>query len=418
MADSSGRASAAPKLAVERLEDRTVPTFLARPGPQQLTVNSLNVPTGGLSIAAGDLLPDPVTPFGRAQNEYVTGTGPGVEALVRVWRLNGLTNGQGVPALAFNPFPGFTGGVNVAVGDVTGDGAPEIIVAVAGNGPPIVKVYNAQGQMLSTFLAFDPTFMGGVNIAVGNVLGGIAAGGFSGGAVSSRFKQEIIVGAAAGTAPHVVVTDAAGTVLRSFLAFDVGYRGGVTVAAASIDTQRSARFNVTGADTNAYDEIVVGAATNVPHVKAFEVFSGAITERLSFFAFDPAISQGVTVAAGSTDGRRGAEIYVSQSIPASAAATAQPLVRAFDATGQVITQFAPYPPGYSRVVNMVVGYFTPPSFINLGFFDPRDDDSSLLNTNRDFLTQDLALVAGDGPFQQQPRFFIGLTNAAAGLNGP
>lgn len=415
MSDSSG--SRTPKLAVERLEDRTVPTFLARPGPQPLTVNSVNLPTGGLSIAAGNLLPDPGAPFGQVQNEYVTGTGPGVEALVRVWRLNGLTNGQGVPAVAFNPFPGFTGGVNVAVGDVMGDGAPEIIVAVAGNGPPVVKVYNAQGQMLSAFMAFDAGFMGGVNVAVGNVLGGIAAGGFSGGTVSQAFKQEIIVGAAAGTAPHVVVTNAAGTVLRSFLAFDVGYRGGVTVAAASIDTQRSARFNLTGVDTNAYDEIIVGAATDVPHVKAFEVFSGAITERLSFFAFDPAIRQGVTVAAGSTDGRRGAEIYVSQSVPASAAATAQPLVRAFNATGQVLAQFAPYPPGYSRVVNMVVAYLASPPFSS-NFFDPRDDDSVPFNSSFSFLTQDLAVVAGDGPFQQQPRFFIGLTNALAGQNGP
>ena len=396
------------RLAVECLEDRTTPTFLARPAPGVINVNGVTQPAGGLSIAAGDLLPDPVSAFGFAQNEYVTGTGPGVNGLVRVWRLSGTTNGVGVPALTFSPFPGFTGGINVAIGDVVGDGNLEIIAAVAANGPPHVKVFSANGQLLGSFFAFDPRFLGGVNIAAGNVLGGIAAGGYSGGPVSSGFKQEIIIGAAAGGSPHVVVTNAAGTVFRSFLAFDLGYRGGVTVAAGSIDTLRTAAFNFSGSDTNSYDEIIVGAATSIPHVKAFEVWTGAVVERLSFFAYGT--PGGVTVAAGSTDNRRGAEIYVSQVVPSLAFA---PVVRAFNNTGQLQLQFTPFPPGYSQVVNMVVAYLTP------GFYDPSDDDSSAFNSNFDFNTQDLGIVSGDGAFQQQPRFFIGLGfGIPAGAFGP
>src|SRR4051812_8449669 len=82
------------RLAVESLEDRTTPTFLPRPGTPLLGVNGAPVPTGGLSIAAGNLLPDPTAPPlppGLVRNEYVTGTGPGVEGLVRVWQLNGTT---------------------------------------------------------------------------------------------------------------------------------------------------------------------------------------------------------------------------------------------------------------------------------------------------------------------------------------
>jgi hypothetical protein len=396
------------KLAVELLEDRTTPTFLARPGPQVINVNGVLQPTGGLSIAAGNLLPDSA-PLGLVQNEYVTGTGPGVEGVVRVWRLNGAL------AFAFNPFPGFTGGINVAVGDVVGDGDMELIAAVAANGPPHVKVFNGNGQLLGSFLAFDAGFLGGVNIAVGNVLGGISAGGYSGGLVSSAFKQEIIVGAAAGGSPHVVATNGSGVVLRSFLAFDLGYRGGVTVAAGSIDTQRAAGFGFTGVDTNSFDEIIVGAATDVPHVKAFEVWTGAITERLSFFAFDPAVQQGVTVAAGSTDNSQGAEIFVSQIVPANSPAA--PLVRVFGENGQVLVQFNPFPQSYTRVVNMVVAYLTPASR-GPAFYDPSDDDSSFGSNNFDFLTQDLALVAGDGPFHQVPRYFIGLPGAPAGTFGP
>jgi hypothetical protein len=393
------------RLALETLEDRTTPTFLPRIGVQQINVNRVTVPSGGLSIAVGDVLPDPGAPPGLAINEYVTGTGPGVEGLVRVWRLNGQSNSQNVPALTIDPFPGFTGGINVAVGDVLGDGKMEIIAAVAGNGPPHVKVFNSSGQLLSSFYAFDPAFLGGVNIAVGNVLGGIAGGGFSGGTVSSAFKQEIIIGAAAGDAPHVVVTNGSGTILRSFLAFDLGYRGGVTVAAGNIDTTRSPAFPISGVDTNAYDEIIVGAATNIPHVKAFDVWTGAIDERLSFLAFDPAIQGGVTVAVGNTNNNRGAQIFVSQVTPATTRSASS--IRVFDGSAQLLKAVAPFPPDYTHVLNMAVGYFKGP-------FSPADDDSVFGNNNFYFLTQDLAIVAGDGPFNQQPRLLFGLPNSPAG----
>lgn len=412
------------RLAVESLEDRTTPTFLSRPG-NVIGVNNVNVQAGGLSIAAGDLLPDPQS-FGRAQNEYVTGTGPGTEGLVKVWRLNGLINGQGTPTLTINPFPGFQGGVNVAVGDVLGDGALEIIAAVAGNGPPHVKVFDTTGAELGSFLAFDPAFMGGVNIAVGNVLGGIRAGGFPGGTTSTNFKQEIIVGAAAGSAPHVVVADGTGAIVRSFLAFDLGFRGGVVVAAGSLETTRSTNFSVTGADLNSYDEIIVGSATSGAHVKAFAVDTGAVVQRLSFFAFDQSTSQGVTLAAGSTDGIRGAEIYVGQVLPAAAAA-GFPTVRVFNGTGQAVLDFAPFPATYTRVVNMVVANLTPAGR-GFNFYDDADDNTFpytftnvFPNGNPDFATQDLALVAGDGALFQVPRYFDGASffgNIPAGGNGP
>lgn len=393
------------RLSLESLEDRTTPTFLPRAGFPTINFQRTTVPAGGLSIAAGNLRSDPSDPIGFVQNEYVTGTGPGTEGLVRVWKLNGTGTAGGLPLLTIDPFPGFTGGINVAVGDVLGDGGMEIIAAVAGSGPPHVKVFDANGQLLSSFYAFNPAFLGGVNIAVGNVLGGIGGGGFSGGTVSSAFKQEIIIGAAAGNAPHVVVTDGGGTIFRSFLAFDVGYLGGVTVAAGNIDPTRSAAYAATGIDTNAYDEIIIGAATNIPHVKAFDVFNPGFTERLSFLAYGGV--GGVTVAVGSTDNQRGGEIYVSQVVPRTI--PGNPTVRVFNSFAQLQLETTPFPSDYTHVLNMTVGFFRGP-------YISADDDT--LTNSVFFLTQDLAIVTGDGPFGQQPRLYFGVSNSPAGANGP
>lgn len=420
----SNRPGAA-RLSVELLEDRTTPTFVT-PLSAQISINGFSVPTGGLDLAAGNVIPDPTAPAGFAINQYVTGTGPGTEGLIRVWRLNGLNDlGQAASILTIDPFPGFKGGINVAVGYVFEGTTPDIIATVAANGPPAVKVFDPSGNLVSSFMAFDPGFLGGVNVAVGHVLGGIGAGGYPGGAVSQFYPQQIILGAAAGGTPQVAVTDGSGTVLRSFLAFDVGYRGGVTVAAANIDATPSPDYDVTGVDTNAYDEIVIGAAVNVPHVKVFDVYTGAIQQRLSFFAFDPSLHEGVTVAAGPTADTPDAQIFVAPITPPTSAVS--PVVGVFNSNAALEFQFKPFPDGYTHVLNMTVAYLTPQfisgantpsgeSIFGPGYYDPSDNDT--VPNNPDFQDQDLAIVAGDGSYFQQPRYFIGLPGRPAGSNGP
>src|SRR5829696_4495967 len=67
---------------------------------------------------------------------------------------------------------GFKGGVHVALGDVNGDGVPEILTGTGAGGGPHVKLFDGRtGGLLTEFFAYDPSFAGGVSVALGDVTG-------------------------------------------------------------------------------------------------------------------------------------------------------------------------------------------------------------------------------------------------------
>src|SRR5205807_1137270 len=159
--------------------------------------------------------------------------------------------------------PNFTGGVRVAVGDVNGDGVDDIVCAAGPGGGPAVKVFDgATGALLQSFFAYDPGFTGGVFVAAGDVNG--------------DGKADIIVGPGAGSGPNVRVFDGANVsnVLRDFMAYDLSFTGGVSVAVEDIDG-------------DGHTDIVTGAgAGGGPHIRAFSGATAGLELR-SFFAFDP-----------------------------------------------------------------------------------------------------------------------------------
>jgi hypothetical protein len=174
---------------------------------------------GGVDVAVGDVLPD------IPGDEIVTGAGAGGGPHVRVF----LGNGQPAPGQAGDGFfaygPSFTGGVSVAVGDVRPDvpGA-EIVTGAASSGGPHVRVFSANGTPLDNggFFAFDPGFSGGVQVAVGNFDGAdgleiAVAAGPGGGPHVKLFHAD---GSALG---------------GGFFAYDPGFTGGVDVAATQVD---------------------------------------------------------------------------------------------------------------------------------------------------------------------------------------
>ncbi len=166
----------------------------------------------------------------------------------------------------------FRGGVRTALGDVTGDGVPDVVTAAGVGGGPHVKVFDGKtGAVVRNFFAYDVRFAGGVEVAVADVNRDGAA--------------DIITGAGPGGGPHVKVFDArTGRELFSFFAFAPTFGGGVYVAGGDVNR-------------DGYADIITGAGVGAsPLVRVLDGRTGA--ELNSFNAFDPRFTGGARVASG------------------------------------------------------------------------------------------------------------------------
>ena len=270
--------------------------------------------TGGVRVAMGD-----VTGDGRA--DIIVGSGPGAPAHVKVF--DGKTLAVVASFFAFSS--GFTGGVYVAAGDVNGDGRMDIITG-ADSGAPGGHVKVFDGKTLAeihSFLAFDG-FTGGVRVAAGDING--------------DGKADIIAGAGPGAGPHVKVFSGDNlAVLASFFAFSPGFSGGVYVAAGDVNGDKRA-------------DIVTGAGSGAPggHVKVFD--GQTLAEIRSLLAFDTGFTGGVRVAAGDVNGDGKADII------AGAGPGGLPHVRAFHGTTVAeLRDFIALPPNFTGGVFVAGG---------------------------------------------------------------
>jgi hypothetical protein len=335
----------------ERLDDRLVPTihplvtgtFAVAPASDSSRVQvydpngSLRFAfdaydpgfTGGVFVATGDITGDRVA-------DIVTSTGPGGSANVRVF--DGRT---GVLLSSFYAYPPeFTGGVNVALGDVDGDGLADIVCGVGVGGGPNVRIFRGQrliqgfsplgligsgGALQASFFAYDATFTGGVRVAVGDV--------------NADTFNDIITGVGSGGGPNVRVlsgrqlsfgntslgpVSAGGALLSSFFALPEGFTGGVSVAAGDVNGDFRA-------------DILVGVGSGGgPNVRAFD--GGTSAQLASFFAFDESLTGGVRVA-GTDVNRDGFDDYVVGTGPGTGS-----LVRVISGRdgNPLLPEFAPF----------------------------------------------------------------------------
>ncbi|EKD33533.1 MAG: hypothetical protein ACD_76C00007G0004 [uncultured bacterium] len=167
----------------------------------------------GINFAVADL-------EGDGTFEIITGTERGGGPQIRIFNTFGVLINPGF----FAYDKAFRGGVDVAVGDLNGDGTQEIIAGAGVGGGPHVRVFNKNGVLINPgFFAFDQNFRGGVNVATADIDGNGA--------------KEIIAGMGRGGAPEIRVFNKDGKTIHSgFFAFDSRSRAGVEVAGVDIDS--------------------------------------------------------------------------------------------------------------------------------------------------------------------------------------
>jgi hypothetical protein len=257
--------------------------------------------TGGVRVATADLNGDGIP-------DIITAPGPGGGPDIRVF--DGQTGALIQEFMAYDPR--FTGGVFVAAGDINGDGVRDIITGAGFGGGPEVRVFSGRNDVpILSFFAFDPRFLGGVQVASGDVNG--------------DGRADIVAAAGPSGGPHVRVFSGingrqlAGPI-GSFFAYNVGFRGGVNVAVGDVNGDGRA-------------DIITGPGFGGgPNIRVFSGATGGLLRNFltgpagSLFGNDlPTAHSGLFVASADVNGDGRADIIVGNG------PGAQPIVQVFDA---------------------------------------------------------------------------------------
>ena len=277
--------------------------------------------TGGVTVASADFTGDGI-------DDIAVGSGLGGGPRVRVF--DGATIGGASPTVVADFFAyesTFRGGVNVAAGDVTGDGIPEIVAGAGVGGGPRIRVISAATAVAAfgkadpaaanDFFAYEDTFRGGVTVAVGELTGdGLA---------------DIVAGSGVGGGPRVRVFDAkvigtsAPAARSDFFAYDSGFRNGVNVATGVV-TADGTRSILTGSGNGGGPDV--------------RVFTTAGKNLGAFFAYDQALRGGVRVSAADY-GANGVDEILTASGPGG-----PPRVRLVTAAGAEVAAVQAYENSY------------------------------------------------------------------------
>lgn len=224
---------------------------------------------GGVNVAAGDV-------DGDAHDELVTVPASNNRALVKVYDVTIGVEETGDEEYSLKhewyALSNATVGASVATGDVDGDGKDEIIIGAGPGGGPQVAIYEADGTLIQSFFAFDPSLRGGVFVASGRDFSGDS-------------KDDIVIGEGPGNGSAVrIVTSGTWATYNAFNAFAPGVNAGVHPAVGNFDNDQDV-------------EVLVGAGFGGgPQVLAFN--RDGSQAGVNFFAYDSGFRGGVFISTG------------------------------------------------------------------------------------------------------------------------
>jgi hypothetical protein len=305
----------------------------------------------------------------------------------------------------FAPFPGFTGVINVAVGDVNGDGYQDLIAA-AGNGNPDVRVFSGKGlsenpgnpnaALLVQFFAYGLNFNVGANVAVGDV----NDDGFA----------DVVTGASVGN-PDVRVfsgkdiaegdfNPTGSSLLESWFAYGLNFNVGAEVAVGDVNG-------------DGYSDVTTGATAGNPNVKVYsgkDIALGTFnpdgaSQLASWFAFGINFNVGANVAVGDVNGDGYGDVVAGATI-------GNPHVRVY--SGKDIALGVFNPDGSSRLSEFFAYDLAFNIGVTVGAADFDGDGDAEIITGAASGSPHYRVVAGDATGVKPPAIFEGF---ATGING-